>query len=171
MKIWTAAIATLLVGCSTHYSAEDLTLESDNVIALMPIINYSQTPLAGEKAESLVSSLWSQTYDSRLLVYPTKTSEESKLPALFDDKRYQQAQGWLQQQNTDYYLTGVINEWHYKAGLDAEPAVGITLVLHRSEDDRIVWSSTAARAGWSRESLTSTAHKVIDELLQSVDVE
>ncbi len=168
MKPGLILITALLGGCSTYYNQQSLSIDQGQIVALMPVTNYSQTPLAGEKAETLIRSLWSQEKDSNLLVYPAQ-QEDQKLPLLFDNKRFKAAESWLQQQNADYYLTGTVNEWHYKAGLDAEPAVGITLSLYSYKDKKVVWSGTAARAGWSRESVTSTAHKVIDELLEGVE--
>ena len=39
---------------------------------------------------------------------------------------------WLNTQQADYVLSGSIEEWRYKAGLDGEPVVALTLLLTKN---------------------------------------
>ena len=83
-----------------------------------------------------------------------------------EELRHQQ---WLQQQGGDYLVTGSVEEWRYKSGLDGEPAVGLSLKITSLSDNRIVWSGSASRSGWPRESLSGTAQKVIQQLTDDID--
>ena len=91
---------------------------------------------------------------------------------LQDDRERQiQALDWARQQRLAYVITGSVEEWQYKNGLDGEPAVGVSLQVLEPATGRVVWSSSGARAGWSRESLAGAAQKVLRELVGNLDFE
>lgn len=167
--VWGLIMVWILQGCASHYSQGVFSLPSGNVIALMPLVNHSQTPLAGERAEDLLSSLWLQEGLPALITYPRSAVAENGLPDLDDQKRFERMKQWLAGQPVDFYLTGSVEEWHYKSGLDAEPTVGLTLKIYRKQDDQLVWSVTGARAGWDRESLTATAQQVLKRMVSDVE--
>ncbi|MCM0290554.1 hypothetical protein FCG81_18730, partial [Pseudomonas aeruginosa] len=62
-------------------------------------------------------------------------------------------------------------EWQYKNGLDGEPAVGVSLQVLEPASGRVLWSTSGARAGWSRESLAGAAQKVLRELVGDLRLE
>ena len=86
------------------------------------------------------------------------------LPVLDDSRRLADAKEAARSNGARHALTGSVEEWRYKSGLDGEPAVGLSLLLVDLESDKVVWSGSAARSGWSRESLAGTAQKVLQEL-------
>lgn len=135
---------------------------------LLPIINYSQTPQAGERSEQILLSVLS---DRGVLprVYPR--GDDQDLLLLDDRKRYEQALIWAQGQSLDYLITGSVEEWQYKNGLDGEPAVGISLRILDAQSGQVLWSNSGARAGWSRESLAGTAQKILNTLVGSVRID
>lgn len=160
----------LLQGCASHYSQGNFALPAGQNVALMPLVNHSQTPLAGERAEDLLSSLWLQEGLPALITYPRSAAIENGLPDLDDQKRFERMRQWLAAQPVIYYVTGSVEEWHYKSGLDAEPTVGVTLKIYRKQDDQLVWSVTGARAGWDRESLTTNAQRVLQRMVSDVEL-
>ncbi|MEI8642045.1 hypothetical protein P4S68_16985 [Pseudoalteromonas sp. Hal099] len=52
---------------------------------------------------------------------------------------------WLSTQQTDYVLSGSIEEWRYKAGLDGEPVVALTLSLTAKGQTTPLWTGTIAK--------------------------
>ena len=76
-----------------------------------------------------------------------------------------EATNWAKQQGVRYALTGNVDEWRYKVGIDGEPAVGITLQLLDVQSGAVVWSGVAAGTGWSRDGLSAVAQKLIKEML------
>ena len=91
---------------------------------------------------------------------------------LIDDReRLAAALDWARQQRLDYVLSGSVEEWQYKNGLDGEPAVGISLRVLEPATGRVLWSNSGARAGWSRESLAGSAQKVIDKLVDDLQLQ
>ncbi len=70
--------------------------------------------------------------------------------------------------NVAYSLTGSVNEWKYKAGLDGEPTVSLTLRLFDNRSGEQVWSSVASRTGSASESTGVLAQKLLDKALSEL---
>jgi len=62
-------------------------------------------------------------------------------------------------------LTGAVEEWRYKVGVDGEPVAGLTFELIDVASGQVVWSATGTRSGWSRSSLSNVATTLIGGLL------
>lgn len=168
-RLLVISFALLLGACTTSNIEDAVTLPSKATVALMPIVNNSQTPLAGERAESILASLWYQKQLPTLSVYPPQSLGEFSI--LNDQVRITKANKWLATQKVDYVLRGSIEEWRYKAGLDGEPVVSITLSLFETGNSTPVWTGTVAKSGWGHDSLASTAQIVLRKLVNEVEVD
>ena len=51
---------------------------------------------------------------------------------------------WARAEKARYALTGAVQEWRYKVGVDGEPAVGISLQLLDVNSGEVVWSATGS---------------------------
>jgi hypothetical protein len=161
-------IAALATGCSSFTRESGQTLPRNASWGVAPLINYAQTPQAGERAEQILISILAEE-GVRPLMYPQAPRQDLLLQ---DDRERQiQALDWARQQRLAYVITGSVEEWQYKNGLDGEPAVGVSLQVLEPATGRVVWSSSGARAGWSRESLAGAAQKVLRELVGNLDFE
>ncbi|PIA74035.1 penicillin-binding protein activator LpoB [Ectopseudomonas toyotomiensis] len=161
-------IAALATGCSSFTRESGQTLPRNASWGVAPLVNYAQTPQAGERAEQILISILAEE-GVRPLMYPQAPRQDLLLQ---DDRERQiQALDWARQQRLAYVITGSVEEWQYKNGLDGEPAVGISLQVLEPATGRVVWSSSGARAGWSRESLAGAAQKVLRELVGNLDFE
>ena len=103
------------------------------------------------------------------LMYPQQPQKDLLLQD--DRERQSQALAWAREQKLAYVITGSVEEWQYKNGLDGEPAVGISPQILEPASGRVVWSSSGARAGWSRESVAGAAQKVLRKLVGNLDFE
>ena len=155
-----------LVGCSSYHSEREPTELSSTNWALMPVSNYSQSPLAGQQLEDLLASLLFQRGVS-LAQYP-RQENSTGMPTLAANTTTSVQVKWLATQNVDYLLSGSVQEWHYKTGLDGEPAVTVTLTLHNKTTNELIWSASGARSGWGRESIGYAAHQVLSTLLDDL---
>lgn len=121
----------------------------------------------GERAEQILLSVLAEE-GVRPRLYPAQPQGDLQL--VDDRERQQRALDWARQQKLAYVVTGSVEEWQYKNGLDGEPAVGVSLQVLElasggcSEHQR-------ARAGWSRESLAGAAQKVLRELVGDLRLE
>jgi nucleotide-binding universal stress UspA family protein len=98
--------------------------------------------------------------------YPSSLQQE----ALFDSgdrKQQEEAQAWARQQGARYALTGTVEEWRYKVGVDGEPAAGVTLQIVDVGSGDMLWSATGGKSGWSREALSAVAQQLIRNLLNN----
>lgn len=165
----TLLAATLaFAGCSTFSGNNSPTFPAQAKWGLLPVVNYSQTPQAGERTEQILLSVLSEQ-GVQPQVYPYVESED--LILLDDRKRYEAALEWAKRNSLDYVVTGSIEEWQYKNGLDGEPAVGISLKVISPVNGQVLWSNSGARAGWSRESLAGSAQKVLATMLDDLRIE
>ena len=162
------AVAFFVGGCTTFTDQDASALPRAAAWGLVPIVNYSQAPQAGERAEQILLSVLAEQ-GLQLRHYPIVT--QADVPLLDDRERLSQALSWAGSERLDYVISGSVEEWQYKSGLDGEPAVGITLQVIEPATGLVIWSKSGARAGWSRESLAGSAQKVLRELAGAMRLE
>jgi TolB-like protein len=163
--------AVLLSGCSSlnSYSADSQALDSRARWALLPIVNNTDTPQAGLSAEALLEHvLLSRGIDS-LTRYPAALSRDSLFEPT-ERKTSEEALKWAREQGLRYAVTGSVEEWRYKVGIDGEPAVGVTLRVLDLSNGRVLWSASGASSGWSREALASVAQSLIIKLIATLNL-
>ena len=178
IKALTISLAIMLSACSVQQSTEGsgnnaampATLPADAKFALLPLLNVSQTPMASERVETILASLLHSKGVESLSVYPAQLSA-SVMTILDEGGRYSTALKWAMKEDFDYLITGSVEEWRYKAGLDGEPAIGITLKILDAKGQKVLWTATGARSGWGREAASMTAHEVLSDLLDSLELD
>lgn len=160
-----SAIA-LLAACSTIDRGQPPALERNATWVVLPFANHTETPLAGNRAEAIAEALLHAKGVGQVRRYPPSTQQE----ALFDAgeaKRQQEVLAWAREQQAKYALTGAVDEWRYKVGVDGEPAAGVTLQIIDVATGNTLWSGAGGKSGWSREALSAVAQKLIRQLLDS----
>ena len=161
-------IGISLLSCSQYQISESPGIKKSRTWIIMPLENNSNQPLATEKVEAILSAtLFSLGVDVQM--YP-RNSAADLISILDNQSRKIQANDWLATKEATYVITGSVNEWHYKSGLDGEPAVGITLELIDKTSKISIWKSNGSRSGWGRESLTGAGQIVIEELLDGLEI-
>lgn len=155
-----------LFSCSNYQIPDSPTFNAAGSWVIMPMINNANAPMAAEKAEQLVAT---QLYTKgiKAISYPTTNSNDLR-SVLDSSVKQQNAEAWLAEQPVDYVITGSVEEWHYKSGLDGEPAVGLTLEIKSAKSDEVYWRASGSRVGWGRESITGTGQVVIEKLLDGI---
>ncbi len=155
-------------GCASYQVPTSPLLDANQVWLLMPFENNSNRPLAAENAEQILTALLFAK-GVKLVTYPkTKTTDLKSI--LDSSNRIKLAMKWLSEQDGKYVISGSVDEWQYKSGLDGEPAVGVTLSLKNKESGEVIWRATGTRGGWGRESLSGTGQIVLQELIEGLDV-
>jgi TolB-like protein len=153
-----------LAGCAVVDRSVPPAISKGDSVAILPIANNTETPQAGQRAASIAQSLLASYGYTNLARYPASADDET----LFDPAKpdaQQNALNWARQQNARYALTGAVNEWRYKVGVDGEPAVGLTFDVIDVQTGKIVWTGTGSRTGWSRDAVSGVAQKLERELL------
>ncbi len=162
--IW---IVWLLSACSVNEIQRIPPLKAHESWVMLPFINHGDTPDAGERAADITEALFRSLYNARITSHQPSTDEQ-QIPEFNQQKALDSAIKNLQSQGFRYGLTGSVQEWRYKAGLDAEPAVGITLNVIDMVTGNVIWTASGARTGWGRESLSGVGHKLIEDLLDGL---
>jgi hypothetical protein len=80
-------------------------------------------------------------------------------------KLAEQALAWAKQREARYAVSGSVEEWRYKVGVDGEPVVGLALTVTDLSSGAVVYSASGGKSGWSREALSGVAQKLVKELL------
>ncbi len=157
-------IAALLTACASISSSAPPSLASGENIALLPILNFTETPQAGARAEAIVESLLLTQGRYSVKRYQGEV-DRTALFQTVDQQAVEQAIAAARAQRVKYGLTGSVQEWRYKVGVDGEPAVGISLKLINIETGEVVWSTTGSHTGWSRNSVSGIAQDLLRAML------
>lgn len=134
---------------------------------LLPIENHSETPLAGERLEALLGTVL-RARGVRQLDQPPEPSDPDEAATMSDRERSLAALAWAGQHGYAYGVGGSVEEWRYKSGLEGEPAVGLTVRVVKFPEETVVWSGTTSRTGWAHESVSSTALRAVDGLVDEI---
>lgn len=161
--------ALTLSACSSVQVGSAPGLQPGDRVALLPIANYTETPQAGQRAQSIAQSILQQKGVHDL---PHYVPQDDVDPLFGDSSARSQALAldWARDQQARYALTGSVQEWRYKVGVDGEPAVGLSFNLIDLGSGATVWSATGSRSGWSRSSLSGVAQSLINEMLSPLAV-
>jgi TolB-like protein len=163
--------ALLLGACSTaiQSSADSGALDAQAKWALLPVVNNTDTPQAALSAEAMLEHLARKRGITGLLHYPAALSRDSLFEPT-ERKVTEEAQKWALDQGARFGLTGSVEEWRYKVGIDGEPDIGVTLKVIDLSNGQVVWSASGAKSGWSREALSAVAQGVLGNLLGSLQL-
>lgn len=161
------ACALLATGCTVIDRTRETQFDASARWVLLPMVNHTETPQAGLRAESVTEALLRSAGVVHLERYPTALNADG----LFDPaerKAQDQALVWAKARKARFAVSGAVDEWRYKVGVDGEPAVGITLTIVDLDSDAVVYAAAGGKSGWSREALSAVARNLIRELLAGV---
>ncbi len=156
----------LLTACSTLDHSAPPTVSSKALWVVLPFANNTETPLAAGRAEAIAESLLRANGISKLRRYPASLQQEALFEA-GERKPFEAGLEWARQEGARYALTGSVDEWRYKVGVDGEPAVGMALSIVDVSSGETLWSGAGGKSGWSREALSAVAQQLMRRLIQS----
>ncbi len=160
-------VALGLAGCaSTQFnSAPSPHPDRQAAWCVLPPVNNTSTPYAGERVEQQLAALLGARGLPHVLLAPATTSGG---PLPIDNGSTEQRRGlaWARHHRARYALLGSVDEWQYKIGLDGQPAVGVTLRLLDLESGKVIWSGAASATGGSREGLAVLSERTLSGLLE-----
>lgn len=159
-----------LAGCATTDSTGiGPAMDRNAKWVMLPVMNHTEVPQAGLRAEAITEALLRTKRIGDLTRYPATLNPDTLFePA--ERKVLAEADKWARSQGARYAIYGAVDEWRYKVGIDGEPAVGVALHIMDLESNSVVWSGVGGKSGWSRESLSGVAQKLIRHLLASANI-
>jgi len=159
----------LLSSCSVYKIQKTDALDRSARWMMLPLLNHSDTPEAGARAADIVATLLRSRGIKPLSIY-TPPVNDKNLPELDQQKILSKAFLLAKKEGQRFAVSGSVQEWRYKSGLDGEPATGITLTITDLMTGKIIWSASGSKTGWGRESVSGTAHKLMAELIDGLDL-
>ncbi len=167
LRILLLAALTLWLGaCSTLDRSPAPVVERQAQWAVLPFANHTETPLAGQRAEAIAEAILHSQGINRLKRYPGSLQQEA-LFAAGERQQQEEALAWARSQGVRYALTGAVDEWRYKVGVDGEPAAGVALQIIDVTSGETLWSGSGGKSGWSREALSAVGQQLIRSLLEA----
>ena len=161
-------ICFLLSACAgriVNYSAY-VPVNLNSKIAVIPFSNYTETPLAGERAMSITAATLESGGFAHVVIYQQRDNSNTLLPGMSKSVSQKVLLQWASRTGSRYLMTGSVNEWTYKVGLDGEPAVGLSLQLIDLRTKRIVWTAVGSQSGFSRMAVSTVAQELINTMLK-----
>jgi hypothetical protein len=157
-------------GCSTtNTSGIGTAMDANDKWVMLPILNHTDVPQAGLRAEAITEALLRSGGVNNFTRYPATLNQDTLFePA--ERKVQDEAGKWARTQGARYAVYGAVDEWRYKVGIDGEPAVGVALHIMDLQSGAVLWSGVGGKSGWSRESLSGVAQKLIRGLLASANI-
>lgn len=131
---------------------------------LLPSINNTEAPQAGGRLDSIASSML-RTRGVNLSIYSVSSQGDDSLFESADRHAQESALAWAKQQGFRYAVAGSVDEWHYKAGLDGEPAAGISMSIIDVASGATIWSGSAASTGNSDQAISALVQDLVSNLL------
>jgi hypothetical protein len=151
------------MSCSSYHNiSSEYNITPSDKVSVLPLINNSEYPMSGLKAKSIIES---ELYLKKINIVNFEVIEENEG---FSEKDIKQILTDLKNKDISYAFYGYVNEWRYKAGIDSEPAVSITLNLYDLKNDRVVWTASSSKTSLSYSSTGVVAQKLINSMLSKI---
>ena len=135
---------------------------------ILPVVNNSETPQAGERLEAILDTMLRKGGVGTLDRYPPPKEDDTHLVSS-DRQRYEAALEWARSAKYDFAASGSVEEWRYKSGLDAEPAIGISLRVLEVSTGKVLWAATGTRTGSSNQNTGATAVELLDAMMRELN--
>jgi len=125
-----AFVIAMVAGCTTvNRSYVSPRLASHAKWVVFPLTNNTQTPLAGLRAQAITAGVLRSRGIYNVSSYQTNRKFKDYLPGSQNAMSKRTMLNWAKRNHAQYAVTGTVNEWRYKIGIDGEPAAGIGLVV------------------------------------------
>lgn len=153
-------VLSFTISCSSVVNKySEKLVKKDKIFVVLPFENNTETPLAGLRVASIVEAVASSKgYKIAELTYQREQKE-------YTQKDIEDLIAQVKEKEIDYVITGSVNEFRYKTGIDGEPAVSITLKIYDIKNSNVILNSAGSKTGWSHESVTTVTQKIINKIL------
>lgn len=159
----------VLAACTTINSSRQ-TVYASAKWGIVPFSNNTEVPQAGYRAMSITSGLLEAKGIRNMLVYKSGDTCNQLIVCPNANPSLAQVLRWARQHQLKYVMTGTVNEWVYKVGLDGEPVAAVALNLYEVEHGRLIWNAVGSKFGTTRSGLGNTGQKLIYDMLRSLRV-
>jgi len=156
-----AFLIFFVTACSSLINKQEVKLPLDKKYAIASFWNYTETPMAGLRASSIVESVLAKKgLFLSSLIEGSEEIENSKSKKDFLRAKKAEAKSL----GVTYLIVGNVQEWRYKTGIDGEPVVSFSINVVDLQRDRVVFSGVGAKSAWGHKSIGVVAQEIAQEL-------
>lgn len=146
------------IGCGEVYNIEKTTNLPKQNIEVIPFANFTQTQLAGYKVAGIIEGV-------------LKSKDFNISQSLWDfpeeDYTLKEIKNIIENTNSKYIVTGYVNEYRYKTGIDGEPVISITIKIYDKTKQKYIYTATISKAGNTYESLGTITQEAFNKVLDA----
>ncbi|MBU1668888.1 hypothetical protein KKC13_10765 [bacterium] len=147
--------------CSSMINKKSVQLPLTKKYAISSFWNYTETPMAGLRAASIVESVLSEK--NILLFSLIDGSDEIELSSTKTDFLTRKIDA-AKSMGADYLITGNVQEWRYKTGIDGEPVVSYSIKVLDLKQNSVVFNAVGAKSGWGHKSIGVVAQEIAENI-------
>ena len=138
----------LVAGCAglQVQSAHTPAIPAHSRWVVLPFANNTETPLANERAAFTAAAIL-QADGQVLTGYLPHASRAQEILGGNWRARYTKALQAGRASGATYGLAGSVNEWGYRAGIDARPVIGLTMWVVALRTGKVIWSGVGSASG------------------------
>ncbi len=152
-----------VLSCGKVIDKGNFQLSKNSSYVILPFINYTDTPLAGYRVASIFGGLLKakgfKVNDNPLLkngdIYSLDKISKKDIDKYIQKYKFK----------ARYIITGTVNEFSYKMGLDNEPAVSITIYLIDTKTGRVINAATLSADGSPYDSLSTLTQYLLRKVV------
>jgi len=155
-------ISLFFSGCSSSINKPQVQLPLNATYAISSFWNYTETPMAGLRAASIVEGVLSQ---EGLHLYALIQGADEMGQVKSKEQFLQTQKTAAKKAGAAYLITGEVQEWRYKTGIDAEPVVSYSIKVIQLSDDSVRFNGVGAKSGWGDKSIGIVAQEIAQALI------
>lgn len=162
-----------IAGCTTaaiNISCKHVKLSKTASYGVIPFRNNTDRPQAGIRAATITAGILHTRGIANVKLYSLPSAKATLLANPNQTISLKRMFAWARRNNIQYLVTGSVNEWRYKVGLDGEPAVNVTIKIQNAKNMDYIWNAVGSYTGSSRDGLGVVAQKLITVLLANVEL-
>ena len=152
----------LLTSCSSIINKQNVELPLNQKYAIASFWNYTETPMAGLRAATIVESVLAKhSVSLSSLIAGSDEMLLAKSKKVFLEAKKAEAKAL----GSHYLIMGNVQEWRYKTGIDGEPVVSFSISVIDLQNDTVVFDGVGAKSAWGHNSIGVVAQEIAQELL------
>nr|ATZ76380.1 DUF799 superfamily outer membrane lipoprotein PelC [uncultured Acidithrix sp.] len=161
-------LLVMLAGCASMniQAQQPLRPAAGTAWAVLPFANNTETPVANARAAALAAALLQSDGQRVLGTLPISSRLQTLLGGDWH-RDYNRALTAARADGAGYALGGSVDQWSYRAGINAEPEVSLTLWVVDVPSGAVIWSGVGSAHGGSlgRSGTAAVAQHLIHRLL------
>lgn len=163
--LFMALLLLFLDGCGSTRIKTSPRVELDTGASwgVASFANHTTVPFAGQRAQKLTAALLQGHGVAQVSLPPPPAKS---LPLGQPGPLRNQELAWARERGIRYLVTGSVEEWRYKVGLEGEPAVSLTLELIDMSTGQRLWRGAASLSGRYWQSVGVLAQSALDDLIE-----